>query len=214
MMHYVIVVDANQNNKLTVWSFKQLKYANAVADNQNGAGAGITAYTATDDPTFGLHGIPTPTLVLLHNAIRPEKTITRFADRATAEKRMVGVLEVLAKPGEVPVLPEKVVSERDAVATPSNEQGDQMASTKSPRKRAATKPKAERAAGAGRKSQYAGKVIRKVETKNPRRDGTAGFSSWEALKSGMTYEKYIEAGGRRQDLEWDLERGWVKLENA
>jgi hypothetical protein len=30
----------------------------------------------------------------------------------------------------------------------------------------------------------------------------------------MTYEKYIAAGGRRQDLAWDLERGYVKLEKA
>lgn len=58
-----------------------------------------TAYYATDND---FKAIPSPVLVTLHNVIRPEKPVTRFSDRATAEKRLTGVLEVLAKPGEAP----------------------------------------------------------------------------------------------------------------
>lgn len=54
------------------------------------------AVVATD---ADMSAIPTKTLVALFNAAQTEvtKPITRFADRKTAEKRMNGVLDLLAK---------------------------------------------------------------------------------------------------------------------
>jgi hypothetical protein len=205
--------------KVSVLSFKNGKYAAAVAANQGGV-EGVTTVVATDEEKdnkpVGLKDVPTATMVLLYNTIRPEKPIKKFADRDTAERRMKGVLEVLAKPGEAPSQEEL---EKQAGTDNTNEpqEGDDMAAKKG-RKRAAKtttrKAASDNGERTGRPSAFAGKVIRKVATENPRREGTHGYNSWELIKNGMSYEKYIEAGGRRQDLAWDLERGYVKLEKA
>jgi hypothetical protein len=82
-------------------------------------------------------------------------------------------------------------------------------------KGSAKKGKASRgAAGAGRTSAFSGQRIIRLVKENPRRKGTAGWKSWNLLKKGMTYEQYIEAGGRRGDLAWDLDRKNVKLVSA
>lgn len=67
---------------------------------------------------------------------------------------------------------------------------------------------------AGRVSMYAGKVIVKLVDENPRREGTHGFNSWKLLRKNMTYEQYITAGGRREDLAWDLLKGNCKVVRA
>lgn len=90
-MNFVVTPDGS------VRSYRQKSIAAAMANQLKDAGAVL----ATEDD---LSKISTPVLVTLHNVIRPEKPVTRFADRATAEKRMKGVLETLAKPGEAPDL--------------------------------------------------------------------------------------------------------------
>ena len=65
--------------------------------------------------------------------------------------------------------------------------------------------------GATKASAFSGKIIRRLVKENPRRKGTHGHKSWNLLKNGMTYEQYIEAGGRRGDLAWDAERKNVEL---
>lgn len=54
---------------------------------------GAVAASDTD-----LSEVPTALLVKLHNLVRPERPVVRFSDRATAEKRLEGVLDLLAKP--------------------------------------------------------------------------------------------------------------------
>lgn len=162
----------------SVRSFRNATLAAAVAAH---LGADKN-FVATDKD---LSKIPTPVLVLMHNEVRPEKPVQRFADRKTAEKRLMGVLEVQAKPGTVP---------------------DGVTAAKS----SGSKGGGERP---GRTSTFAGKKIIKLVSENPRREGTHGWKSWDALRSGMTYESYIAAGGRRQDLAWDLAKKNVKLES-
>lgn len=114
------------------------------------------AVVATDED---ISQVRTSVLVTLHNLIRPEKPVTRFSDRETAEKRMKGVLEVLAKPGE-PVAPQSQSQEQptqqeptttdaaDAVS-PTTEDADMATKTKgSTKKRTTTKttPRANAAA--------------------------------------------------------------------
>lgn len=74
--------------------------------------------------------------------------------------------------------------------------------------------KKDEGAGPGRKSNYAGKLIYKNVDGNPRREGTHGFKSFALIKNGMTYEQYITAGGRANDLAWDVEKGNVKIKAA
>lgn len=82
MNHYVVTSDA-------------IVYRAVNATQAKAVSAAIEkSFYATD---ADLKSIPTSVLVLLHNAARPEKPVVRFADRATAEKRIDGVLDLLAK---------------------------------------------------------------------------------------------------------------------
>ena len=67
----------------------------------------------------------------------------------------------------------------------------------------------------GRKSRFAGRKIVLIKRDNPRRPGTHGWRSYEILRDAgrrnLTYEQYIEAGGRSNDLAWDLDKGHVEV---
>lgn len=102
MTHYVVSPDG------TVRKYSQKSFATAMLAQLPG-----TIYATDAD----LKAIPTPLLVILHNLIRPEKKVVRFADRATAEKRLQGVLEVLAKPGEAPTAVEGAQDEGSTETT-------------------------------------------------------------------------------------------------
>lgn len=54
-------------------------------------------------------------------------------------------------------------------------------------------------------------IIVRLVKENPRREGTEGWKAWNLLHKGMTYDKYLAAGGRRDHLAWDLNKGNVKL---
>jgi hypothetical protein len=82
------------------------------------------------------------------------------------------------------------------------------------KKKAAVAKKKGEGKGAGRPSIFSGKVLTKAVSENPRRAGTAGHKSFSVIKNGMTFEQYVAAGGRRQDLAWDVEKGNVKVKAA
>jgi len=63
-------------------------------------------------------------------------------------------------------------------------------------------------------SRFSGKVLRVTVKDNPRRPGTHGYRSFEILRAhpeGMIYEDYIAAGGRTNDLQWDIDRNWATV---
>lgn len=82
---------------------------------------------------------------------------------------------------------------------------------KAPAKKAATKAPG---GGAGRTSKLAGKTIVASVKENPRRPGSHGFNSMNILikagAKGITTEEYLKAGGRMNDLNWDIEHGNAK----
>jgi hypothetical protein len=156
----------------------------------------------------GLKDVPTALLITLYNiaASEPEshaKTITKFSDRQTAEKRVWPVIEYLAKPGKEP-----------AAAAPStsepSEEGD-MAGKKTKKTK---KARAEGGAARGRKSKFEGKKIYKLVSENPRRKGTHGYKAFDILTNGMTYETYIERGGEPKHLQWDIDHKFVEVKNG
>jgi hypothetical protein len=117
------------------------------------------AVYANDDAEIGLKNVPTPLLVILHNAIRPEKPVTRFASRETAQIRLKGVLEVLAKPGaSAPPAPEPISTNDESTtndAPPASSETpndappapeDTTVATKTTGKRAAKKSAAKKSA--------------------------------------------------------------------
>jgi hypothetical protein len=68
----------------------------------------------------------------------------------------------------------------------------------------------------GKKSSLSGKYLYKKIDKetgkaiaNPRREGTHGWHSWNAIKDGMTYEQFIGAKGGNKHLMWDIDHGYV-----
>jgi len=65
-----------------------------------------------------------------------------------------------------------------------------------------------------RKSSYAGKILKSLCTVNPRREATHGFHSMGILINAgapISFESYIEQGGRLNDLKWDIEKGHVEV---
>jgi hypothetical protein len=65
-----------------------------------------------------------------------------------------------------------------------------------------------------RSSPFDGKTLHPVREKNPRREGTFGWHSYEIIrkKPGITYEDYRKAGGRPNDLAWDIDHQYVRTE--
>ena len=58
-----------------------------------------------------------------------------------------------------------------------------------------------------KRPSFKGKMITALCKENPRRVGTGGFKSMQILIDAggpISYEKFLEAGGRRQDFAWDL----------
>ena len=102
------------------------------------------------------------------------------------------------------------IEEQDEDVTPTKS-SKKSKKGKTSSKKASSKKESTREGGPGRTSMYSGKVIVKLVKENPRREDTHGYNSWELLRKGMTYEQYIEAGGRRVDLAWDILKKNVKL---
>jgi hypothetical protein len=191
-MYYVISPDGR------VESFGKATVADARrAEIGEGAWC-VSSQTALKD-------VPTTLLIVLYNiaASEPEshaKTITKFSDRAVAEKRTWPVIEYLAKPGTPPAAP---------IAS-SSEEGDMATKGKKTKKTRANGPEGQR----GRISKYAGKKLYKLVKDNPRRKGTHGFKAFDLITSGMLYETYIEAGGEPKHLQWDIDHKFVEVKSA
>ena len=69
-------------------------------------------------------------------------------------------------------------------------------------------------ASRGRTSSAEGKRIYKVgewKKTNPRREGTHGYKSWEAIKDGMPYDEFLASGGRNRDLMHDVKLGRIEI---
>ena len=54
-------------------------------------------------------------------------------------------------------------------------------------------------------------VITLLATENPKRAGSASFARFALYRDGMAVSEYLEAGGRRSDLWWDSDRGFITL---
>lgn len=76
-----------------------------------------------------------------------------------------------------------------------------------------------RQARGSRAAEYLGKTIVPKVSENPRREGTRGHKSMQVVLDhhknhgykGITFAKYVELGGRAEDLAWDLTKGSVEI---
>jgi hypothetical protein len=60
-------------------------------------------------------------------------------------------------------------------------------------------------------AKFDGMRITKLVRGNPRRPGTDGYSDWEVIRNGMSYETFRKNGGSRRRLEENIARGFVKV---
>jgi hypothetical protein len=132
-------------------------------------------------------GLTITKMATIYNKVS-EKEVKKFADKKTAAKRVFNAIS-----DQVVTIDE--VSE-NLKGTPEGDLISAVAKIAKPR------------------GQFAGKWIRRIVSENPRREGTIGHKSFEILirhGADMPYEAYIESGGRRQDLAWDINKGFAEV---
>jgi hypothetical protein len=123
--------------------------------------------------------------------------VKRFSDIPTGAKRILKVAESL--PIEKTPF-EHLSGEKQMNSEHQNDVEIHVKSADAPKKR-------------GRNSGYEGKMIKCLVEKNPRRENTHGFHSMGILINAgepVSYESYIAQGGRRQDLAWDINKGYAE----
>lgn len=137
---------------------------------------------------------------LLVKVIEPtSKAIKKFASRAKAEAFFTDRLE----------------DNEPEILTALSEAGVEGAEAPKPKKKAAKKATT---SGEGKgKRKFSNEATIKITTEdkaNPRREGTWGHASFELIKDGMTINEFLDAGGRRKDLMWDVDHGHVEITEA
>jgi hypothetical protein len=137
----------------------------------------------------------TADLVKFYNAHSGStKVIQKFTDRQTAERR---VAELIQASNELAGGTSKVS------ALKKKEKESKKMSSENTEK-----------ASRGRTSSAEGKHIYKIgewKKTNPRREGTHGYKSWEAIKDGMSYDEFLTSGGRNRDLMHDVKLGRIEI---
>ena len=139
------------------------------------------------------------------------KQVKRFADKKTGAKRLFNLISempvthTLWDSGEYnPKVSSQMFAQRA-------KQEMELYKDKVP----TTGPKVSKPRG-----QFAGKWIKILVDKNPRKKNTkevCGYASFNLLlKHGadMPYELYIKSGGRLEDLKWDIKKGWAEVYDA
>jgi hypothetical protein len=166
-----------------------------------------------------LEKVPLPLLCRLYNQANSGMNVNNFKP-GTIIKYCLPALQklvVLSTASAVPVPAAPAVAQ----PAPSTEapQGEVTvakteAAVPTPEKKAAEKKTSVRTP-----EKFAGKTIVPKVSENPRRDGTRGHQSFEVILNGhkasshhgISYEKFVEGGGRAQDLAWDVEKGNAEL---
>lgn len=161
-------------------------------------------------------GFATNEVVLrIYNALA-DKPVKKFDNKEAGHERTVQLLNdkfgSLASPDDQP---EEQETAQDSPAEPGKStkrktKESTMATKKAAKK--AVKKAAKKTNGAGRKPRIdTSKKLKKLVDKNPRREGTHGYKSFSLISNGMTVEKYLEKGGRMNDLNWDIKHKYVEL---
>lgn len=138
-------------------------------------------------------------LLAWYNENSGSAPITKFRDRATAEKKCTELQAAIESLSGGSSKESKPVKEKKQKADGS------------------TEPSAPR----GRKSEHCGHLLYPLKDENPRREGSHGYKSYQILLDakakakggkgfkGLPYEEYIAAGGRGNDLQWDIAKEYV-----
>jgi len=187
--------------KIYAFDFKNLTITAypTVADAQ-AAGNGRTLAANADDLMKAL--VSGDQMVNLYNNYVPDFPIKKFETKLKGAERLILLAQSKATEGKT------APKEAEPVASKTNPESVKKSPTK----------KAEGEGKRGRTSEFVGKRIFPVEglEGNPRREGTGGYNSMSIIisagKRGITFENFIEKGGRAVDLRWDIAHGSVIVE--
>ena len=166
-------------------------------------GNGLTVFSDEED-LLKKESLTLSQMVVFYNHHNTAQPVKKFADRATAAKRIFTLAQAKAERVKMP--------QNVPTSTTVRETMDNLKAAK------VMKPKAEKKAGGakrGRKSEFAGVKIFPADglKENPRREGGFGYKAMEFIMKnpGVSYEDFVAAGGRRQDLAWDIAKGNVTI---
>lgn len=81
------------------------------------------------------------------------------------------------------------------------------ATTKAPKTKAPPAPREPRKVAGFEKTAK----ITIVAEENPKRKGTGAHIRFAKYRNGMTIQSYLDAGGTTGDVNWDLEKGYIKI---
>ena len=169
-------------------------------------GNGLVVFTSSEELAENRNTTMQGIVLVFNNYARNINSgvVKRFADISTGAKRVMKVAESLPIE-ETPfehLNGEKKMNEE--VLNQDENKADVEIHVKS-----ANKPKKR-----GRNSGFEGKMIKCLVEKNPRRQNTHGFHSMGILINAgepVSYESYVAQGGRRQDLAWDIQKGYAGI---
>ena len=197
-------------------SHKVNAYVSRYVARQTGNGMAIFDNV---DELLANPNIDTGKLLNVFNKVSTQQ-VKRFADKKTGAKRLFNLIS------EMPITEtnwdsgeynQKVLKQMDKSQEESDKMfkkvRDEMELYKD--KVPTTGPKVSKPRG-----QFAGKWIKILVDKNPRKENTkevCGYASFNLLlKHGadMPYELYIKSGGRLEDLKWDIKKGWAEVYDA
>lgn len=167
----------------------------------------------SEEELLSQEGIATIDMVGIFNQVSKDQ-VQRFSDRRAAARRTWAALEQAYS--DAPVGQGDDEPAVDTVAPDDElttvEEASVVEGVAVPAEVVADEPKARgRRTGTG---EFSGTTIFPLSVKNPRRIGTFGFKSYEIIREavdGMAYSDYVAAGGRPQDLRWDVKHGWARL---
>jgi hypothetical protein len=57
-------------------------------------------------------------------------------------------------------------------------------------------------------------VIRLLVDHNPKRKNSRSYEEFNRYKDGMTIKEFIKVGGHRASIRWDVNKGFIKLEQT
>lgn len=146
----------------------------------------------------------------MHNQFA-ELTVNRFKDKADAVKRTTTLLE--SKGFSVEQVEKIIQSEIDQKAehTKLVQKNLDEAAMKPLKTSQDKEPKAQKAPKEKKRTAFAGKFIKVLSTESKYRAGSIRANMLGTLKDGMSFEAYMEGGGRKSVLRSFVKNGLVEV---
>lgn len=179
-------------------------------------------YAAHLPDAEGLRSTSLTDLVALFNRMAPQdKSIKKFADKATAIKRLTDIFtqESISTNTPPPTekqrnkLVEKILNSEGSTPEVKKElkpvEGRSISLDLKIQSQTNLKQEVQSAAS----RNFFGKRIHLCVKENPRRTGTQGWHNWNLYHDGMPFEEYIASAKVKalNHFRWDIEKGFIKV---